>query len=355
MHTFSQSNISPTPKVIAWEVTRRCPLNCKHCRAAAQNCHYPDELSTTECKQVIDSIAAFTKPILIMTGGEPMLREDIYELAAYASKKGIYVVMAPCGQLLNESSCQKLIASGVKAICLSVDAPNAEAHDRFRGREGTFEAVMEGVKAAREAGLKFQINSTVSRLNMDQLVEMKDFVIGLGAATWDLFFLVPTGRGAGLKGLELSADRHEEVLHWVYEQAQNSPIRIKTTCAPHYARIQQQNAPKGGRPSGHGGMSGGCLAGDGFVFISHRGILQPCGFLEVACGDLRGTSYDFRKSYLESPQFQALRDIGKYGGKCGPCEYVNSCGGCRARGYAQTGNFLSEEPFCNWQSGGKIS
>jgi radical SAM protein with 4Fe4S-binding SPASM domain len=217
-------------------------------------------------------------------------------------------------------------------MSLSFDGPTAELHDAFRGVEGAFERSLKGLGYAQEAGISIQINTTVTRLNVDHLAAMLEFAVAHGAGTLDLFFLVPTGRGAALSDLALSAQESERALQWVARAAREAPIRVKTTCAPQFARIA--------------GPQGGCMAGRGFLFISHRGVLQPCGFLDIPCGDLREQDFDIKGIYRDSSVFQTLRDLGRYEGACGICDYADRCGGCRARAYAATGNFMAEEPTC---------
>ncbi len=352
---MKQHRNKQAPKVIAWEMTKRCMLACKHCRGAARDTDYKNELTTEECKKTIDNIAELCSPILIMTGGEPMSRSDIYELAKYASDKGLYPVMAPCGFLITPETAQKMVDSGIKAISISIDGATAETHDAFRGVSGAYDKTMQGLQNAIDVGMPFQINVTVTKNNIDDLPAILEKAIKLGAKTLDLFFLVPTGRGSAIRDLEISPQQHEFALQWVYEMSQTAPLRVKTTCAPHYVRVQKENR-KGSdivqakHPMGHGGdpnyVSGGCMAGDGFVFISHTGVLQTCGFLDIPCGDLREYKYNFERAYHESVVFQQLRDVKNLEGKCGVCEYSALCGGCRARAFGHNGNYLSEEPGC---------
>ena len=341
---------SQRPLVIAWELTRQCTLRCRHCRGAARHQDYSGELSGEEARRVIDGIAAFnTNTILIFTGGEPMMRPDLVPLIAHARSHGMHPVMAPCGHLLTPATAAELKAAGIQCLSISFDGATAETHDDFRGVAGAFARSLQGLEYAREAGIPIQINTTVSQLNADQLPAILDFAIAQKASTLDLFFLVPTGRGRELADLVLAPADAERMLHWAYEAGQSAPIQVKTTCAPHFVRvagIRSQNDPTA-RPVGH--RQGGCLAGRGFVFISHRGILQPCGFLDVASGDLRAVDFDFAKAYRESTVFAALRDTTTYHGKCGACDYVSTCGGCRARAYAATGDYLAAEPACPYQ------
>lgn len=325
------------PKVIAWEVTRRCCLDCRHCRGAARDCAYEGELSTEECHRVIDGITEFVSEakgptILIFTGGEPMMRDDLVELIAHAAEGGLRTVMAPCGHLLTPDSARALKEAGIQCMSLSFDGPTAELHDAFRGVDGAFGRSVEGLQCAQAAGIPIQINTTVTRLNVDRLSAMLDFAVAHHAMTLDLFFLVPTGRGSALRDLALSSPEAERALQWIARTSKTASIRIKTTCAPQFARIA--------------GPQGGCLAGSGFVFISHRGVLQPCGFLDVPCGDLREAAFDFGAVYRDAEVFNRLRDRSAYKGKCGLCEYLDRCGGCRARAYAATGDYMEAEDAC---------
>jgi len=226
-------------RVVAWETTRRCHLACRHCRGVARDEHYEGELTTQEGKRLIDGIASFANPVLILTGGEPMARNDIYDLARYASDRGLHTVMAPCGHLITAGTARRLKESGIGHISISIDGATEEAHDSFRGVPGAFKGSLQGISFAREAGISFQINITVSRLNVIHLPAIVSLAQKLGASAVDFFFLVPTGRGSGLQGLALSPQEYEQTLNWIADVSENSPIPIRTTCAPHYSRIMQ--------------------------------------------------------------------------------------------------------------------
>jgi len=337
-------------RVIAWEITRHCDLRCRHCRGGARPVDYEGELTTDECLRVVDGIAACCKPILILTGGEPMSRPDVYDIAGHATQCGLRVVMAPCGHLLTAETATRLKDAGVRAISISIDGATAATHDAFRGVAGAFDRTVAGLRHAIDAGIAFQVNTTVSRTNVDELPAILDLAVAWGAKTLDLFFLVPTGRGASLKEQEITAEEYERALRWALDAAREAPLRIKTTCAPHFARVRRQVAQEQRQVPGYReeAVGTGCMAGQGFVFISHRGILQPCGFLDVPSGDLREVDFDFRRAYEDSTVFTALRARENYGGKCGACEFLRVCGGCRARAYARSGDFLAEEPSCGY-------
>ncbi|MBN1865819.1 heme b synthase [Candidatus Sumerlaeota bacterium] len=344
----------PLPRLIAWEVTRSCRLDCRHCRAAARFGPYENELSTEECFRVLDNVASFCKPIVILTGGEPMLREDIWDIARRGTELGLRMVMAPCGEMVTEEAARRMIDCGIRRISLSLDGATAETHDAFRRVEGSFDSVMQAARNARAAGLEFQINTTITRRNAGELDAILRLAVEIGAAAYHPFLLVPTGRGRDLADEALSPEEYERVLNWIYEQRESQSIPFKPTCAPHYYRIVRQREKAQGRsvtPRTHGldAMTKGCMGGQSFAFISHIGKVQICGFLEVECGDLRAANYDFKTIWETSDVFRAMRNPDEYGGRCGYCEYRRVCGGCRARAYAMTGDYLAEEPFCVYQ------
>jgi AdoMet-dependent heme synthase len=347
----ASSSATPELRLVAWETTRQCHLQCRHCRGAARDERYDGELTENEGKLLIDSIASFAKPILILTGGEPMLREDIYRLARYATDRLIRVVMSPCGHLITSESAALIKASGIQRISISLDGSNSQSHDSFRGVPGAFDAALRGIGFLREAGIEFQINTTVTKLNYNELDAILNLAKKLGAVVFNPFFLVPTGRGAAIADLELSPADYEKALVWVHEKSHTEPIEVRPTCAPHFNRIASKRSDHvtkdvPGKPRGHHGVSRGCLGGAEFIFVSHRGRVQPCGFLDLECGDLRASGFDLKKIYEMSPQFLAIRNRPGYHGKCGACEFLSVCGGCRARAYETSGDYLDEEPYC---------
>lgn len=327
------------PRVVAWEVTRRCPLACRHCRAGAADRAYDGELTTAECLRVLDSLAVFGRPMIIWTGGEPMCRPDILTLIRGATERGLRSVMAPCGTFVETEILRTFKEAGVTACSFSLDGASAATHDAFRGVEGAFDHVTRAMSIAKTIGMPFQINTTVSRLNRRELPAVYEQAVARGAQTLDLFFLVPVGRGAEMKDLALSPDETESVLRWAFEKDRQGPIRVRETCAPQAYRIWQELGQPGRRPSG-------CMGGRGFVFISHTGQLQPCGFLDMPCGDLRMHGFDFGEAYTASAVFRDLAQPDRYEGACGVCAFRNGCGGCRARAYAATGRYMAAETAC---------
>jgi len=345
--------------MVAWEVTRSCNLACIHCRAAAVHGPYAGELTTNQCLKLLDDIAAFSTPVVILTGGEPLLRTDIYEIAAYGNQKGLRMVLATNGTLVTEEVARKMIDAGIQRVSISIDGMDAESHDAFRNVPGAFTGALEGIEAMKKAGLEFQINTTITRANIDQLQDIMDLAIKLGAAAHHIFLLVPTGRGKEMAEQAISPVDYEKTLNWFYETSLNCPIQLKATCAPHYYRIYHQRKKEAGaRDKGIGAreketdsplhtMTRGCLGGVSFCFISHTGQVQPCGYLELDCG--RINEKGFEVIWNDSPILRDLRDLNHYRGKCGRCEFIKVCGGCRARAYEITGDYLAEEPFCIYE------
>ncbi len=343
---------TPELRLLAWEVTRACNLACKHCRAEADPRPHPDELSSREAKEFIASIPLVGSPILIFTGGEPLLRKDIFELVEQARDQGLKCVMAPNGTLLDRVNVGRMLQSGVERVSISLDGPDAESHNAFRGVKGAFEACLDGVKILQQQGLPFQVNTTVTRDNIASLPRMFKLAQDLGAVAWHIFLLVPTGRAKDLQQQVISAQEYEDVLHWFYDFQRNSSMLLKATCAPHYHRILRQRAKQEGlevnyQNFGLDALSRGCLGGTGFCFVSHKGQVQPCGYLNLDCGQLR--KQPFPEIWKYSAQFLQLRDPKQYRGKCAACEYLRVCGGCRARAQSIKGHFLEEEPLCNYQ------
>ena len=365
------------PHIVAWESTVACNLACVHCRASAQTSPGADELGTDEVLGLIDQLAEFGQPIFVISGGEPLMRPDIYDIAAHGTRRGLRVAVSPNGTLLTAEAVGNLIDAGVKRISVSIDGSTASRHDAIRGVPGAFDTAMEGLARCREAGLGFQLNTTVMRQTRDDLADVRDLAVRIGAEAWHVIMLVPTGRGK--IDDEVSPTEYEAILNEIHAMTLNSPIPIRVTCGPHFQRIVAQNRrhdrpqpnlvgagnngrpvhaggpdsrprPAGGARSHPGGLdrtTRGCLAGDGYCFISYRGDITPCGYFPVVAGNIR--QQPFREIYQDSDLFRSLRHLEGYGGKCGVCEFLRVCGGCRARAYSLTGDYLAEEPYCIYQ------
>ncbi len=334
-------------RMIAWEVTRSCNLACLHCRASSICGSYANELATEECFKLIDEIVSFSKPVIILTGGEPLLRKDIFQIAEYGNKKGLRMVMATNGTLLTDELVTKILQSGIKRISISLDGPDEATHDSLRQVPGAFQRACAGIARAKKAGLEFQINSTITRGNLELVPQIMELAEKLGAKAQHIFLLVPTGRAKDMLGEELSAQEYEKTLKFLAQEKNRSSLEIKITCAPHLNRIlAQEHLEPAATLTGRG-----CMAGVSFCFISHTGDLQPCGYLDLKCGNIR--KQGFKSSWLESEVFNNLRDFSKYQGKCGICEFRAICSGCRARANAVANNYLAEEPYCAYQPPGK--
>lgn len=338
------------PRLIFWELTKRCNLTCIHCRAEASDTDYSGELTIEQIKSVLDDIVKVSRPILVLTGGEPLYRTDIFDIARLAAAKGCITALATNGTLIDEKIASEIKASGIRRVSISIDGHDARTHDGFRGLPGSFEAALNGAELLKKTGVSFQFNSTITKRNAEQIEDIMDFALKSGAAALHIFMLVPVGCGAEIAESEmLSGEKYEEVLNWFYDRSKNVNLEFKATCAPHYYRVIRQRAAEEGRrlsieTDGMAAMTRGCLAGSGVCFISHRGDVQPCGYLPLTAGNIM--EIPFEKIWNESELFLSLRDPNLLTGKCGRCGYRAVCGGCRARAFYDTGCCLDEEPYC---------
>jgi radical SAM protein len=342
------------PFTIAWELTRACAYACAHCRAEAEPRRDPNELDTDEAMALIDDLAGFeTRPILVLTGGDPLMRRDVFEIAAHATERGLRVALTPTATALTTPArMEQAREAGVRRVAFSIDAPAAPLHDRFRGFRGSFERTMKGIEAAAEAGLPLQVNTTACVLNGNVVEEMVPLLERLGIVQWSVFFLVPTGRGRRLA--MLSAEGHEKLIERLDRLGPELPFDLKITAAPQHRRIA-------GKRSGGGELAGagyrfadglrrpakGVNDGRGFMFVSRTGEVMPSGFLPLGAGNVRRESAV--RIYREAPLFRELRDPEMLRGKCGRCEFREVCGGSRARAYATSGDYLAADPSCPYQ------
>jgi radical SAM protein with 4Fe4S-binding SPASM domain len=385
--------VYPSPRLVFWETTAGCNLECIHCRRiTVADQLLPQDLTTEESFDLIDQIASFGRPIFVLSGGEPLFRPDIFDIARYAADAGLIVALATNGTLIDAPTALKIKESGIRRVSVSFDGADAETHDIFRG-PGAFSKALAGMEHLRELGVSYQINTTVARHNVDQMPETLALAKGIGAVALHLFLLVPVGCGVEIaEDQQIKPHEYEGVLNWMYDAEMEGGIELKATCAPHYFRIVRQrqaeerrqgifrerpesmhrqkqaggghpgatpgngatSGPAHGKGNGHPGgrhamnaMTKGCLAGTGVVFVSHRGEIFPCGYLPVEAGNIRREP--FQQIWEEAPLFADLRDPDLLGGKCGICEFKRICSGCRARSYGMTLDYLGEEPFCTYE------
>ncbi len=408
-HHASTNPTLQKPRLIFWELTKGCNLRCIHCRASATELSSPSDLSTQTARDIIDQIAQISSPILVLSGGEPLFRTDIFQLARYGTDKGLRVALATNGTLVTKTVAQKIFDSGVKRVAISLDGADAATHDTFRGIPGAFDAAITGFRNLKDLGMSVQINTTIARHNAHQLPNVLALARSLGADALHTFLLVPVGCGVDIASEQMVApEEYERMLNWFYDRSLEGGIELKATCAPHYFRVVRQrrvaehrsaaaadaahqnhevpqteenNAPAhigptemampgstgielkphgigkavghpGTHPSDMNAMTKGCLAGTAVCFISHQGEVYPCGYLPALAGDLKKQA--FADIWENSVVFNQLRDTNNLQGKCGCCEFRNVCMGCRARAYAATGNFLAEEPFCVYEPHTKV-
>ncbi|MFB6106245.1 MAG: TIGR04053 family radical SAM/SPASM domain-containing protein [Halobacteriaceae archaeon] len=334
------------PFVLVWELTRACELACKHCRADAQEHRHPDELTTAEGEALLDAASEFGPgQLVVLSGGDPLARPDVTHLVRYGADRGLRMTMTPSGTTrLTPDRVRGLADAGLQRMAVSFDGGSAAAHDEFRGEPGSFEETVAAARAARDAGLPLQVNTTVCAETVDDLPEIRDLVADLDAVLWSVFFLVQVGRGTVLD--PVSPARAESVLAWLVDVAADGPFGVKTTEAPFYRRVAAQrgaDATAGDAPDGIGRRTG-IVAGDGFAFVSHVGEVYPSGFLPKSAGNVRDRG--LLECYRDADLFEALRDRDRLRGKCGACEFRHVCGGSRSRAYAATGDPLASDPLC---------
>jgi radical SAM protein with 4Fe4S-binding SPASM domain len=398
-------------RLLFWETTVGCNLKCIHCRAEATPVRSDLDMSTEESLAFIDDLADFASPILVLSGGEPLYRSDIYQLSEHATKRGLRVALATNGTMVTREVAAKCVEAGVKRAAISLDGATGDVHDSFRAIPGSFDAALDGVKNFIEAGIPVQINTTITKNNVHQTEEILKLSEDIGAVALHFFMLVPVGCGVLIgDSMMISAQQYEDVLLWLYRQSKKTSLRVKATCAPHYFRIMKQEyvrerkaeleaaraniavedddmglsfddvqdavvsqdavggngghhagrpngrpgghpgAHPGGHPAGMDAITKGCLAGSAVCFVSHRGLVYPCGYLPLVAGDVR--KQKMKDIWEGALLFKVLRDEDNLEGKCGACEYRRICMGCRARAFSATGNYLGEEPYCTYEPKG---
>ena len=337
------------PFVLIWELTQACDLECDHCRADAEPQRHPGELTTEEGKRLLEQAAAFGDgQLVVLSGGDPLKRDDAVELVEYGTQQGLRMTMTPSGtNSLTPEIIQDLADAGLQRLAVSIDGESAASHDDFRGEDGSFDQTVAAARAAREAGLPLQINTTVCQSTVEDLPGIRELTADLGAVLWSVFFLVPIGRGRILD--PISPEHAEDAMEWLLDVADEERFGVKTTEAPHYRRValqQKMQAATGAKPDDEIGRRTGIRAGDGFAFVSHTGEVYPSGFLPHSAGDVREQS--IVDIYRDSTLFEQLRDEDNLKGKCGACEFRQVCGGSRSRAYAYTGDPLESDPLCSY-------
>lgn len=356
---FAEVDFSQSPFVVIWEITQACDLVCPHCRASSRPRRDPRELSTEEGFRLINEVLRFGRPIFVFTGGDPMKRPDVFDLVGYAATKGLRVALSPSATpLVTRRAIFDLKARGLDRMAVSLDGSTEQIHDAFRKVPGAFGWTMDILNWSREAGIPLQVNTTVTRYNLDDFDAMAELMAGLDISMWSVFFLVPTGRGREKD--EVSPEDYERVFHRLYDLSEQVPFDVKTTAAPHFRRVViQRRRSEGGdgrditvkgpgfAVDGFRRAEKGVNDGNGFLFISHVGQIMPSGFLPISAGNVRQISPV--EVYRSSPLFLELRDYSHLKGKCGWCDFRDVCGGSRARAYAVTRDYMAEEPYCVYQ------
>ncbi|MCX8027864.1 MAG: radical SAM protein [Thermodesulfovibrionales bacterium] len=342
------------PKWIAWEITRRCNLHCIHCRSSSdfESKGHPD-IPKTDAFRFLDDISNYAKPVLVLSGGEPLIREDVFEIAQYGSKKGLRMCLATNGSLVTDEICKEILRSDIKMVSMSLDGSNSEIHDNFRDQKGSFDAVIKAIELFKKHKIDFLINSSFSNRNKHDIENVYKLVKSLGATAWYLFMVVPTGRAEEIINELIPKDEYEAILNWHYEMEKSEKeLLVRPTCAPHYYRIILQRSKRDSETfqkrtlKFSTGGAKGCIAGQLICFINVDGDVYPCSYFPKPAGNLYKET--FKSIWEGSELFIQLRDFKKYKGKCGKCQYLKVCGGCRARAYAINGDYLSEEPFCSY-------
>ena len=342
------------PKWIAWEITRRCNLRCIHCRSSSEQevKEHPD-FSTKEAFRIMDDIASYAKPVIVLSGGEPLLRKDVFEIARYGTDKGFRMCLATNGTLVTDDICDKIKGSGIKIVSLSLDGSEESVHDNFRDQEGAFEGTIKAARLFKKYTIEFIINSSFTKRNQEEIPKVYRLAKELGATAWYMFMIVPTGRGEEIMNELISKEDYEEILNWHYQiEKDEKDMLVRPTCAPHYYRVVLQKSREEGvkferrtLKFSTGGAKG-CIAGQLICLIDVVGNVLPCSYFPKPAGNIKESS--FKNIWEKSELFQELRNFKTYKGKCGSCEFITVCGGCRARAYAVYGDYLEEEPFCGY-------
>lgn len=340
------------PKWLAWEITGRCNLNCIHCRSSSTMGSDEGDFTLEEARKFIDDITSFAQPVVVLSGGEPLLRKDVFDIAAYGTSKGLRMALATNGALVDDSVCGKIKESGIRIVSLSLDGSTAEIHDDFRKQPGAFQQTLRAAELFKKHGIEFLINSSFTKRNQKDIPNVYKLAKEIGATAWYMFMIVPMGRGEDLMAELISKEDYDEILKWHFEmELEEKDMLVRPTCAPHYYRIVQQEAKARGLDFerrnlkfGTGGGKG-CIAAQSIAFIGSRGEVQPCSYFPQSAGNVK--KQHFKEIWENSQLFKDMRSFKDYKGRCGSCEYLSVCGGCRARALAVSDDYMEEEPFCD--------
>jgi len=306
-----------------------------------------------EAYRLIDDIVSYAQPVVVLSGGEPLTRKDVFEIARYGTDKGLRMCLATNGTLVTDEICEKITQSGIRIVSLSLDGADAAVHDDFRSQKGAFAGTINAARLFKKHGIEFIINSSFTKRNQEQIPQVYRLAKELGATAWYMFMIVPTGRGEEIMNELITKEDYDKILDWHYDmEKEEDLLLVRPTCAPHYYRVALQRAKGEGTQVKRRtlkfstGGSKGCLAGQLICLIDVDGNVLPCSYFNLPAGNVREKS--FKAIWENSDLFRDLRDFKKYKGRCGSCEFVNVCGGCRARAYSVYGDYLEEEPFCSY-------
>ncbi len=353
---MSSSNIWEL-KWMAWELTEACNLHCVHCRSSSEIYSPVGNFTLDKAKLFLDSIKSFSDPVVVLSGGEPLMRKDVFDIASYGTEIGLRMAMATNGVLVTDEICEKIKSSGIRIVSLSLDGPNAEIHDDFRGQVGAFNGVINAASLFNKHGIKFIVNSSFTKRNQKYIEETYKKAKEIGAHAWYMFLIVPTGRGEEIMSELVSKEDYEDILNWHYDmERRENEILVRPTCAPQYYRIWHQRSKEDGKTderrsltfSTGGGK--GCIAGQTICFINSKGDVYPCSYFYKSAGNV--FDKPLKEIWETSDLFNDLRNFKEYDEKCGVCRYIKVCGGCRARAYAVSGSYMAEEPFCDYVPAG---